>query len=140
MKFALLKIKILRLLVIAVATVLICRYVFIPFRTHGISMEPTYVDGRFCFANRLSYWFSEPRRGDIVVIRSNEKPKPRYLLKRLVALPNERLEIIRGTTHINDEPYYEPYVHGGSNWHLSTIELDSEHYYVIGDNRTMDIS
>ena len=111
-----------------------------PFRTNGISMEPTHVDGRFCFANRLSYLFGEPRRGDIVVVRSNEKPKPRYLLKRIIALPNETMEINDGKVFIDGELYGEPYLEHRSKWNLGPIELDSNHYYIIGDNRSMGVT
>lgn len=140
MKFSFLKIKIIRLIVIALTTILVCRFIFVPFRTNGVSMEPTHVDGRFCFANRLSYLIKEPRRGDIVVVRSNEKPNPRYLLKRIIALPGETMEIKDGKTFIDGELYNEPYLEYQSNWNLGPIELDSNHYYIIGDNRSMDVS
>lgn len=140
MNYSFLKLRIIRLVVIALATVVVCKCVFLPFRTHGVSMEPTHLDGRFCFANRLSYIFSEPRRGDIVVVKSNEKPKPRYLLKRIIALPNETMEIKNGKVYINGELYNEPYLEYKSHWNLSPVQLDSNHYYIIGDNRSMSCS
>ena len=140
MKFSLFKTKPLRLTAIIVFTIFVCKFVFMPFRTHGISMEPTYLDRQFCFANRLSYLFSQPERGDIVVIRSNEKPT-RYLLKRIIALPNETLEIKHGKVYIDGEYYAEPYLNlkNQQPWDLDKHQLDADHYYVIGDNRSMPV-
>ncbi len=139
MKFSLSKPKPLRLLIIALVTVAICKLVFIPFRTCGLSMQPTYRSGQFCFANRLAYLSSPPQRGDIVVIHSNERPKPRYLLKRIIALPNETIEIRKGRVYINEKYYQETYAQSRSDWNMAEIELDTNHYYVIGDNRAMPI-
>jgi len=100
-------------------------------------MEPTYMTGRFCFANRLAYLMKPPQRGDIVVIRSNERPKPRYLLKRIIALPNETIEIRDGSVYINGKYYYEAYPQSRSDWNMPALKIDENHYYVIGDNRSM---
>jgi signal peptidase I len=65
---------------------------------------------------------------------------PRYLLKRIIALPNETMEIKEGKIYIDGKLYDEPYLEYQSSWNLRPVELDSDHYYIIGDNRSMSAS
>jgi signal peptidase I len=59
------------------------------------------------------------------------------LLKRVIGLPGERFEIMRGQVLINDEPLDEPYVKNRAPWQVASVQLSPEEYYVIGDNRGM---
>ena len=113
-----------------------------PIRVQGISMQPTYRDGQRRFLNKLAYQFATPQRGDVIGIQ--EAGKQVLLLKRVIALPGERLRIVQGTVLINGEPLEEPYllpptngVQNPARWNVEEVQLQDGDHYVIGDNRSM---
>ena len=123
-------------LVVTVALVWItARFIFLPTRVTGISMEPTFRDGQVGFVNRITLHFRPVMRGDILAIRMAGNHA--MLLKRVVGLPGDRIQIMRGQVLINDEPLEEPYVKNRANWMIHPIQLAPDEYYVIGDNRGM---
>jgi len=127
-----------RLLVIAVGAVVIFKFVFVPVRINGLSMEPTYHHGGFTFINRLTYLTRQPRRGEIVAIRTSGLSV--MFLKRIVALPNETLAIDNGVVKINGVPINESYVKTRAAWQIAPVKLSENEYYVIGDNRDVEES
>ena len=125
-----------RILVLLAVTWILLGWVLIPIKTDGISMEPTYSSGSFNFVNRLAYRFSTPSRGDIVAIRLTG---PHVLfVKRIIALPGERIAIQSGEVFINGAPLLEPYVHYRKPWELPEVAVGADEYFVIGDNRGMN--
>jgi signal peptidase I len=78
-----------------------------------------------------------PRRGEVVVVRDPENPAL-HEVKRVIGLPNEKVEITGGAISINGRRLWEPYPirpevapHSEGNW-----ELSSTHYFLLGDNRS----
>ena len=99
-------------------------------------MRPTYDSGDLLFVNRLSYTAAGPKRGDIVAIAlAGERV---YYVKRIVGLPLERVRILDGIVLVNDVPLEEPYVRERRPWTVEEVELKSNEYFVIGDNRGMN--
>jgi signal peptidase I len=125
-----------RVLVLIAISVVTFRWILIPVRTDGISMEPTYESGRLNVVNRLSYVASQPTRGDIVAIRLAGLHV--LYIKRVVGLPGERLAIVDGEVRINGQPLAEPYVAHRRPWNLPEVELGPAEYFVVGDNRGMN--
>ena len=69
------------------------------FYVEGPSMEPSFFTGQFVLVSRLHYLFGEPQRGDIIVFHSPEyidRPDHPPLIKRLIGLPGEHIEIRQG--------------------------------------------
>ena len=58
-----------RLVIVAITLVVMAKFVLLPIRVEGGSMLPTYKDNRVNFINRLAYFWSQPKRGDVVGIR-----------------------------------------------------------------------
>jgi signal peptidase I len=114
------------------------KWVLIPIRIHGPSMEPNYHHGRINVANKLAYRWRAPRRGDVVCIRF---AGPHImLLKRIIGLPGECVAIHRGTVFIDGKPLAEPYVlRPKAPWERAEVCLGAQEYFVIGDNREMRI-
>jgi signal peptidase I len=125
-----------RLVVLVVASVVIFRFVLVPIRIAGISMEPTYHDGRVNFVNRLAYVWNKPRRGDVVAIKTTGMHI--MYMKRIVGLPGETISIEKGMVMVNGQPMDEPYVVKREPWNESPVRLESGQYLVIGDNRATD--
>jgi len=110
-----------------------------PFRAFGSSMEPTIPDGKIIFVNRIVYKFRKPERGEIVVFRTSDKPYI-YFVKRVIGKEGERIKIINGDVFVNGKKLKEEYVVYKSNWNMLEIKVKKNHIFVIGDNRSMDIS
>ena len=127
-----------RVVVLAALSFIIFKWVLIPIRAEGISMEPTYRSGSLNLVNRLAYRYRKPARGDIVGIKL-AGPHVMYV-KRIIGLPGEHLSIQRGQVYINGAPLSEPYVKNRREWDVPEVTLTAREYYVIGDNRGMRAS
>ncbi|MGA2090567.1 MAG: signal peptidase I [Endomicrobiales bacterium] len=119
--------------------------VFRTFVVEGIyiasaSMEPTLSVGSHFFLQKLGYRFHPPRRGDIVVFSLPEM-RAHDMVKRVIGLPDERIEIKDKSVFINGVLYNEPYVKhtrpGEALEDDSVPEMVVPHnsYFVMGDNR-----
>ncbi len=117
-----------------------------PFIISGPSMVPTYHDRDFIFLDKLSYRVSNIKRGDIVVFKLHEKTagpyEGDYLIKRVIGLPGERVVVKDGITTIynqeNPEGFTidESFVKNKDNTTQADEKLDSDHIFVMGDNRS----
>ena len=127
--------SLIRGLAIALALLLGSWFVLVPVRAHGLSMTPTYGDEQLLLVNRLAYRFGEVRRGDVVAITLQGGKA--VLVKRIIALPGERIRIEEGQVLINDTPLDEPYCVYRLPWNVDESQLGPDEVFVIGDNRSM---
>jgi signal peptidase I len=139
-----------KVILIALAIILPIRYfIFQPFIVSGSSMEPNFTDGQYLVIDEISYRFTEPERGDVLVIRY-PKDRKQFFIKRVIGLPGEKISIDNGrVTIFNDknpegvtlEEDYLPsqglsFPHntaivGGKK----TVTLKQDEYFMMGDNR-----
>jgi signal peptidase I len=126
-----------RIFTVAGAVVLMWKFVLLPIRVEGISMLPTYRNNQVNLVNRLAYVAAKPQRGDVVAIRMAGENV--MLLKRVVGLPGETVAFRQGRLLINGTPMEEPYLKLPSYWNMPPKEVPPDHYYVVGDNRSMNI-
>lgn len=124
-----------RIAVLAAVSFVTFGWILIPMRAEGISMRPAYESGSLHLVNRLAFVSRPPARGDVIAIRL-AGPHVLYV-KRVIALPGDRLEIVEGQVYVNGAPLTEPYVHHRRPWNVAEVTLTSREYYVIGDNRGM---
>ena len=100
----------------AVIIAVVVRTVFLQtFWIPSPSMSPTLVANDRVLVNKLSYRFHDVNRGDVVVFERPPTESPseiKDLIKRVVALPGERISIVDGKVAINGRALKEPYVHG----------------------------
>ena len=120
---------------IALALLLGSWFVLVPVRAHGPSMTPTYGDGQLLLVNRLAYRFGDVRRGDVVAITL--KGGKAVLVKRIIAVPGERIRIEAGQVLIDGVPLDEPYCVYRLPWNIQETRLGPDEVFVIGDNRAM---
>ncbi|MCL4177110.1 MAG: signal peptidase I [Verrucomicrobia bacterium] len=129
-------VTLIRLVVLVVVASVLFKGVLIPVRVTGKSMEPTYRDGRVNFINRLAYRRSEPRRGDVVGLQTENSRL--LVLKRIVGLPGERVSIRYGRIYIDGKALAEDYTDGQPiPPTLGERKLGAVEYFVIGDNRDL---
>jgi signal peptidase I len=86
--------------VIAAVTALGTRRVVV----RGVSMRPLLQEGERVLVDRLAYWWSNPRRGDVVLLRGLRADGPGMLLKRVVGLPGETIALARDRLHVDGAP------------------------------------
>ena len=110
-------------------------YVFLvqPHRVKGESMLPNFSDGELLLTEKVSYYFSKPARGDVIVFEAPNAHKVDFI-KRIVGLPGETVSIENETVEINGHPLSENYTNSATQGN-STITLDQNQYFVLGDNR-----
>jgi len=110
----------------------------------GYSMVPTLNDNDYILATKADLRFTTPSRGDIVILR-NPFDSQQDFVKRVIALPGERLKITEGHIYINGQRLEEPYLPPNepwtvqNNWPLRSGEdgdlIPRGQYFVMGDNR-----
>jgi len=131
----------LRILVLVVVCFITFRFVLLPIRVDGISMEPTYHDRRVNCVNLLAYKLHEPQRGDVVSISFSDPvgfwPPSEMLMKRIIGLPGETVAFHNGHAYINGELLDEPYLKFDCDWEHEPMQCAPDEYYVVGDNRSM---
>lgn len=121
--------------------VLVRTFLLAHFVVDGESMEATLDPGDRVFVNKLSYRLHEPGRGDVVVLHESSGANERDLIKRVIGLPGEQIEmtgcVVRVDGLVLDEPYLDPtYVPPGSCGADVTLQVvPDDHVFVMGDNR-----
>lgn len=132
----------LKVVTISLAIIIPVRYFLIqPFYVKGASMEPSFYDHEYLIIDEISYRLSAPGRGDIIVFKYPKDPS-QYFIKRIVALPGEKVEISDNHVYVYsesgvkimlDESEYlsdSAETSGNKSWTLGPDE-----FYVLGDNR-----
>ncbi|WP_337017649.1 signal peptidase I [Oceanobacillus massiliensis] len=115
---------------------LILAVVFFTFRfvigitvVSGNSMSPSLEDGDFLVSSNIFY---TPEASDIIIFH-NENGFD--VIKRVIGLPNDTVEIKNGMVLINGNPLNEDYIAGAPN-DMAEITVSEDSYFVMGDNRT----
>ena len=124
------------LLVAAVASVLIITFLYQPVRVEGTSMLPRLEDRDRLFINKFVYHISGIDRNDVVVFRYPRDPEKSYI-KRVIALPGDRLRIDRGQVWVNDRRLIEDYVppEFRDSRSMAEIIVPEDSYFMLGDHR-----
>lgn len=101
-------------------------------------MSPTLKNGEVFILNKMKYRFSEVKRSDIISLQYADT---KYLIKRVIGLPGEKIEIKNNTLYINDKKYKEDYLKEDLSYEdfsLRTLGYEvipKDMYLVLGDNR-----
>lgn len=131
-------------LIVALIVVLLLRaFVFQLSTVRMHSMEPTLYEGEWLFVNKISYEFGEPKRGDVVILKdpSDGPGKKEYLVKRVVGIPGDKLEIRGGRLYLNGELTVERYTNSKiEDGDYGPTQVREGHYFVMGDNRHLNAS
>jgi len=133
--------EVLQIVILSSAIIIPIRYFLIqPFYVKGASMEPNFLDHEYLIIDELSYRFRQPERGEIVVFRYPRNPSD-FFIKRVIGLPGETVEISDGVITIFNKDYpngfalSEPYLGQVQTLGTKKVTLQSDEYYVMGDNR-----
>lgn len=99
----------------------------------GDSMQPTYRSGDLLLVRRTAYRQANPERGDIIVARFRSD----WVVKRIVALPGESVEVLEGVVQVDGRPMPEPYPVKPGALTIRRGDLSAERWAVLGDNRSL---
>ena len=107
----------------------------------GLSMWATLDNNDYLIANKIDYRLHSPQRGDIIILRPPTSNSTDFI-KRVIALPGEKLLIRSGTVYINGHRLEEPYLPEAwiysTDWPCGGCDgkvMGSNEYFVMGDNR-----
>ncbi len=100
----------------------------------GASMEPTLHDRERLIANKISYRFESPERNEIIIFKPPIGIKRNYI-KRIIGIPDDKIEIVNGKIYVNDQVLKEPYVKYRSNENMPPTIVPADSFFVLGDNR-----
>ena len=128
--------------VVVALVISIVLYIFVmtPHEVIGNSMHPTYKNGEYLMANKITYRIREPQRGDVVIFKYSETQD---FIKRIIALPGDTVMLKDGQLYINgtllDESNYlndTVYTNGGDFLKEGESRtIPQGEYFVCGDNR-----
>ena len=120
------------ILIAAILAILIHTFLFAVVVVSGPSMEPTLHNNERLILNKIVYDFSEPQRGDIIVFHANKQDD---YIKRVIGLPNEKVEFKDNKLYINDQLIEEDYLNNTRTDDVSPVVVPEGTIYVLGDNR-----
>lgn len=132
-----------KLFLVALAIVIPLRYyVAQPFIVRGSSMEPNFVNREYLVVDEITYRFRKPKREEAIVLRYPQNPNE-YLIKRIIGLPGEEVEISSGEVKIKNKEYPEgltlaqAYLEESKRPTYPGVKtrLGEDEFFVLGDNR-----
>jgi len=103
-------------------------------RVYGSSMEPNLHTDQRLVVEKVTYRLHEPRRGDVIVLRIPERG-PELLIKRVIALPGETVEVRDGNVYIDGVVLSEPYLSQPTYGQFGPLRVPEGDVFVMGDNR-----
>ena len=127
-------------IIIALVIALVIMAFLKPMVVQEESMVSTFFDGDYIVVGRQSYnIFGDIKRGDVVVFKSHiydEHENPKNLIKRIIGLPGDTVEIKDGSVYLNGEMLDEEYVkEPGKSGNMALITVPDGEVFVMGDNR-----
>jgi signal peptidase I len=130
------------ILLLAVGLYIVITFAIQTVHVIGFSMVPTLNDNDYVLATKVDLRFTTPNRGDIVILK-DPFDNSQDFVKRVIALPGERLKITHGSVFINGQLLQEPYLPKNvttTDWPIDGSDpngslIPAGHYFVMGDNR-----
>ena len=123
------------LLTLMAVAICIRTFIFEPVQCIGISMYPTLVGGEGMFTEKLTYTVSAPQRDDIIICRYPYHTEK--CVKRVIAVPGDRISISDGAIYLNGErldesAYWDGYIEDSD---MPEVTVPDKCLFVVGDNR-----
>ena len=128
---------------VIVCTVIVC-VLFLHFvqisKVVGISMEPTYHDGNVILVDKFFYKNKEPQHDDIVVAHYALADEHEQIIKRVVGIPGDHIEMKDNRLYRNDQLLDESYIlEPMENNNDFSYDIPKGKVFVMGDNRNHSV-
>ena len=121
------------ILIAIVAAFLIRTFIIDNVEVNQISMNPTFYEGDRVIISKLSYIFSKPKLGDIVVFTPTGQKQP--YIKRVIGVENDTISIKDGKLYINGKAIDESYIKEEMLHDFEETHVPERTVFVMGDNR-----
>ena len=135
--------------IVLAASVFVLLYMFVaqPNEVKGSSMLPNFIDGEYLLTDKLTYKFSEPKRGDVVVFKAPPsepcaEDECEYI-KRIIGVPGDRVMVKSGRVYLNgeilDQSFLpDDFVTSAGSFNQEGVErtVPEGQYLCFGDNRS----
>ncbi len=102
------------------------------YKIDGSSMNPTLSDGQYLIINNVSYYLDTPDHGEVIVFRHPNNDL--NLIKRVIGVPGDQIEVSNQQVMVNGLTLDEPYIQAPPTYSGSWI-VPNDTYFVLGDNR-----
>ncbi|WP_373280728.1 signal peptidase I [Paenibacillus pini] len=126
-----------------VVMMLLNLFVFNLSSVRGQSMQPTLYENERLFVDKIVYDFTNPKHGEVVVLKdpSDGPDKKEFLVKRIVGVPGDIVEVKEHKLYVNGILKVEPYTEVDiQDEDFAPITIEKDHYFVMGDNRHLSAS
>lgn len=128
----------LKMAVLAVVVFLFTQFVIPPYVVKGQSMEPNFHTGERILTDRAVFkLFSQPHRDDVVIL--SEPDTGEVLIKRVIGLPGDTVQVTNSTVFINGQPLNEPFIKFKTDYIFGPEVVPADNYFVMGDNRSSSL-
>lgn len=119
-------------IIIIIVVILVRTFIATPVRVNGSSMYPTLKGDEIMLLNKLGHI----DRFDIVVLKIDGRED--NLIKRIIGLPGETVEIKDNDIYINDKKLEDKYGYGVT-YNIDKVTLKEDEYFILGDNRKISL-
>jgi signal peptidase I len=132
---------------IAFVTFIVFYFVgYSPVEINGNSMHPNYQNGQYFFVSKSAYRNNPPARGDVVTYNHILENRSATFMGRIIGIPTEKIKFLNGQVYINGQVIEENYLApktltmpGVFFPEDSTINIPTENYVILGDNRNLSV-
>ena len=110
-------------------------------RVYGVSMLPTYHEGNIVLVDKVFYKHSKPQRNDIIVVDYKDiNSKETSLIKRVIGISGDHIEITDNKLYLNGKLLEEDYINDAMiNVEDKVVDVPKGKVFVMGDNRNISL-
>ncbi|PAB61416.1 signal peptidase I [Anaeromicrobium sediminis] len=128
--------------ILATVLALIISVFIRPTLVKGNSMDPSFYNNDYLLINEIPYTLMEPERGDVVIFKTfimTSTGKVKNLIKRVIGVSGDLVEIRNGKTYVNGEEINENYIKDNYVGKDLKIRVPADKIFVMGDNREISL-
>jgi signal peptidase I len=105
-------------------------------RVYETSSVPNIMPGDYIIVDKVSYVITKPQRGEMIILHSPVEEN-KDLIKRIIAIPGDTIEVRDNQVFVNNIPAKEPYLKEPTKYDYPKESIPEGFYFVLGDNRNV---
>lgn len=117
-----------------IATFILLQFIQVS-RVNGSSMENTYFQNNIVLIDKVFYKRQQPKRNDIIIVDYDDGLEDTLIIKRVIAVSGDHLDIVNNEVYINGKKLKENYIKEKMDTEDLSIDIPKGKVFVMGDNR-----